>query len=252
MKRLLRSLVGRLGTVANEETKAELTQAVFQRVDVVEDLLRHLDRRMSEFESRVTSDTQTAAEFANTFRRSTDRLRDELDRMWAWATTDAGRVVEVPWVMRVTAALPVDSLVLVVGADGSNVARSIASLGVDVVTAGTYPSPLRHPRISSVPGPLDQWSGPPRPLDAIVCMSAHEGVEAPIIERFAQWLEPGGELVFTSPFGPSPAETRFADWEIVERVLCMQTEPDTWERVEQDTAWSPGQQGVVLLRARRP
>jgi hypothetical protein len=55
-------------------------------VDDARRLARETNARMTELEARVSSDTQTSAEFAATFRRSTDRLRDELHAMWGWAT----------------------------------------------------------------------------------------------------------------------------------------------------------------------
>jgi hypothetical protein len=57
-----------------------LTPAINQRFD-------RLDSRreaMAELVDRVSSDTQTSAEFAATFRRSTDKVQDELAAIWAF------------------------------------------------------------------------------------------------------------------------------------------------------------------------
>jgi SAM-dependent methyltransferase len=325
---------------------------------------------MTEFESRISSDTQTAAEFANSFRRSTDRLRTELDSMWAWATagvepgladlvarsaggdhdasTELGklvhdqlpeaadrvvgaaegtrlpigpgtadflnwatghtgpaaqagvwvnqavnlfhhdgtvrvgevneRIVEVPWVMGLATSLAPGSLVLDFGATESTVSLSLAALGLDVIAADLRPYPFTHPRIQSLVGPIEQWDGPDRPLDAVMCVSALEHVglgaygesetsgdlDRQIVERFARWLKPGGEIAFTAPYGrwqvdelqrvydADHLDALFAGWEITARAICLQTGADRWERVEQEPEWSTGEHGVVLLRARRP
>jgi SAM-dependent methyltransferase len=333
-------------------------------------LARDTNERMNQLEARVTSDTQTSAEFATTFRRSTDRLHDELRTMWAWATAglepaladllarsaagdreadlqlgkvihdlvpgaadrvvgtfegvrlpigpgtadflnwanghngpaaQAGmwfnpavvgnhndgtvrpgdvneRIVEVPWVMGLATTLEPGSLVLDFGASESTVSLSLASLGLDVIAADLRPYPLRHPRIHSLTGPIEQWDGPERPLDAVVCVSAleHVGIgaysEAPteghldrlIVERFARWLRPGGEIAFTAPYGQwevndlqrvydaEHLDALFAGWRVTQRAICVQTAPDRWERVDGEppaSTWDDGTRGVVLLRA---
>jgi 2-polyprenyl-3-methyl-5-hydroxy-6-metoxy-1,4-benzoquinol methylase len=370
VKARLRGLVARLGSVANDDTKHHVTRIVNSRVDIVEDVVRHIDGRITELESRVSSDTQTATEFANSFRRSTDRLRSELASMWAWATAgvepglaelitrsgagdvdadlelgklihdqlpgaadrvvgahegarlpigpgtadfinwanghtgpaaQAGvwvnqainlfhhdgtvrlgevneRIVEVPWVMGLATSLEPGSLVLDFGATESTVALSMAALGLDVIAADLRPYAFAHPRIQSVVGPIEQWEGPDRPLDAVTCVSALEHVglgaygetatagdlDRQIVERFFRWLKPGGEIAFTAPYGQwqvdelqrvydaEHLDALFAGWEITGRAICVQTGTSTWERVEEEPAWSPGEHGVVLLRARRP
>jgi hypothetical protein len=354
VKRLLRRLLSRLGSAATADNRVHVTLTV-------EDLIRHLDGRFNAFESRIGSNTQTATEFANSFRRSTDRLHGELERMWAWATEgldpqlaelvrrassgepeaelalgkliaerlpgtadrvtgaaegqqlpigpgtadflnwangptgpsgQAGvwvkqpmsllhhdgtvrvaevneRIVEVPWVMGLAASLPPGSLVLDLGAAESTVSLSLASLGLDVIAADVRPYPFRHPRIEQLVGPIEQWDGPDRPLDAVVCVSALEHVgpgdlDRTILERFGDWLKPGGEIAFTARYGAwqvdelqrvydaEHLDALFAGWEITGRALCVQTAPDVWERVDDEPAWAPGEHGVILVRARRP
>jgi hypothetical protein len=339
-------------------------------VDDARRLSRETHARMTELEARVSSDTATSAEFAATFRRSTDKLRDELHAMWGWATAgvepglkdllersakgdreadlelgklladlvpgaadrvvgahegtrlpigpgtadflnwagghtgpaaQAGmwfnpavvvnhhdgtvrpgdvneRIVEVPWVMGLAAALEPGSLVLDFGATESTVSLSLASLGLDVIAADLRPYPLAHPRLRSLTGPIEQWEGPERPLDAVFCISAleHVGIgaydEAPtagdldreILARFATWLRPGGEIAFTAPYGvwevnelqrvydAEHLDALFAGWSVTQRAICVQTANDTWERVEGEppaSTWADGTRGVVLVRA---
>jgi hypothetical protein len=266
-----------------------------------------VDTAMSELVERVSSDTQTSAEFAATFRRSTDKVHDELAALWAFlaagpeprfaellrrcATGDgqaeielakllheqlpglsdrivgehegerlpigpgtadflnwsnghngpaaqAGvwfnppvtvfhhdgtvrandvneRIVEIPYVLGAVAGLPAGSTILDFGATESTVSLSLASLGHDVIAADLRPYPLQHPRVHPLVGPIESWSGPEQPLDAVVCLSALEHVglgaydEAPtdgeldrtIAELFKRWLRPGGTLVLTAPYG---------------------------------------------------
>ena len=343
---------------------------IVRRVDPVESAIHRIDARMTELESRVSSDTQTSAEFAATFRRSTDRLRGELHALWGWATAGADpqladliarsaagdaeadrelgklvhdllpgaadrvvgafegvrlpigpgtadflnwasghtgpaaqagvwfnppvtvfhhdgtvrpgdvneRIVEVPWVMGLAATLPPGSLVLDFGSSESTVSLSLAALGLDVISADLRPYPLAHPRLRSLTGPIEQWEGPERPLDAVVCVSAleHVGIGAygedptggdldrQIVERFAGWLRPGGEIAFTAPYGcwsvdelqrvydAEHLDALFAGWDVTQRAVCVQTAADRWERVDGEppaSTWDDGTRGVVLLRA---
>ncbi|HVM54221.1 MAG TPA: methyltransferase domain-containing protein [Acidimicrobiales bacterium] len=90
MKRLLRRLLFPLTWFDNRfrslhehvdvAVEHHLEPAMNERFDRV-DSLREL---MADLIERVSSDTQTAAEFAATFRRSTDRVHHELAALWAF------------------------------------------------------------------------------------------------------------------------------------------------------------------------
>jgi Caenorhabditis protein of unknown function, DUF268 len=189
------------------------------------------------------------------------------------------RIVELPWAMGVATTLAQGSLVLDFGSAESTLALSLASLGLDVIASDLRPYPFEHPRLRVQVGPLEHWDGPERPLDAVFCISAIEHVglgaygEDPssdgdldriIIERFAGWLRPGGELVLTAPFGTWQVDElqRVYDrdhlgallhgWTVLDEVVCVQTGHDRWERIDGDPAgdlWDDGKRGVVLVRA---
>jgi len=188
------------------------------------------------------------------------------------------RIAEIAYVFGAVASLPAGSHVLDFGATESTVSLSLASLGHEVVAADLRPYPLQHPNVRSLVGPIERWDGPERPFDAVVCLSALEHVglgaydEAPtdgeldraIVERFARWLRPGGELVLTAPYGRwEVTETQrvydaphldalLQGWTVVDRAVCVQTAHDRWERVDGEppaSTWDGGTRGVVLLRA---
>ena len=94
--------------------------------------------------------------------------------------------------------------------------------------------------------------------------SASGSLDRDIAERFKRWLRPGGELVLTAPYGAwEVGETQriydaahldalLAGWNIVEKIVCLQTAHDRWERADGEppaSTWDDGTRGVVLVRA---
>lgn len=188
------------------------------------------------------------------------------------------RIVEIPWAMAVAGALPPGSRVLDFGATESTLSLSLASLGLQVIAADLRPYPLSHPRLEVLVGPIEQWEGPGQPLDAVFCISAIEHVglgaydESPtegpldraIVERFAAWLRPGGQLALTVPYGcwhvdelqrvydTAHLDALLEGWEIRQRAICVQTAPNRWERVDGEphpSVWEGGARGVALVLA---
>jgi 2-polyprenyl-3-methyl-5-hydroxy-6-metoxy-1,4-benzoquinol methylase len=188
------------------------------------------------------------------------------------------RIVEVPYAMGVAAGLSPGSRVLDVGAAESTLSLSLASLGLEVIAADLRPYPFEHPRLRSMVGPIEEWSGPERPLDAVFCVSSLEhfglgsygeqatghDLDRRVVQVFAGWLRPGAELVLTAPYGAwavddhqrvydaAHLDALLEGWQVLDRRVCVQTGPDRWERVEEEppaSVWDDGTRGVVLLRA---
>ncbi|HWH34810.1 MAG TPA: class I SAM-dependent methyltransferase [Acidimicrobiales bacterium] len=188
------------------------------------------------------------------------------------------RIVEIPYALGAVAHLAPGSRVLDVGAAESTLALSLASLGLDVIAADLRPYPFEHPRLQAVVGPIEEWSGPGDPLDAVLCVSSleHFGLGAygepaagmdldrRVLEVFAGWLRPGGELVLTAPYGAwsvdelqrvydgAHLDALLEGWRVLDRQVCVRTAADRWERAAGEPApstWEAGRRGVVLLRA---
>lgn len=188
------------------------------------------------------------------------------------------RIVEVPYVLSSAAALPPGARVLDFGASESTVSLSLASLGLEVFAADLHRYPISHPNLHAVTGPIQDWSGPDEPLDLILSLSTLEHVglgaygeervdddlQQRILDCFARWLGPGGELVLTAPYGrwqvteqqrvydAAHLDALLEGWELLDRRVHVQTAPDRWERVDGEpdpSVWDDGTAGVVLLRA---
>jgi hypothetical protein len=90
VKRLLRRLLFPLTWFDNrfrslhEHVDVAIEHHLEPRINERFDRLDTIPARMQELIDRVSSDTQTSAEFAATFRRSTDRVHDELAALWAF------------------------------------------------------------------------------------------------------------------------------------------------------------------------
>jgi hypothetical protein len=188
------------------------------------------------------------------------------------------RIVEVPFAFAAVAGLPAGSAVLDFGAAESTLSFSLASLGFDVTAVDLRPYPLDHPNLRTVTTPVESWEGPDRPLDAILSVSTLEHVglghyghdagggdlDRRIIERFAGWLAPGGQLVLTAPYGAwsvdglqrtydaEHLDALLTGWQVLERAVCVQTGPTCWQRADGEppaSTWDGGTRGVVLVRA---
>jgi hypothetical protein len=192
------------------------------------------------------------------------------------------RLYELPFALGAAQRLEPGTTVIDVGSAESLLSAYLAALGLDVITVDPRPYPVLHPGIRSVTEPVERWSGPDRPVAAIFCISTveHIGVGAygqpastaadlyrQVIERFVDWLAPGGELVLTAPFGvastdrfqrvydPDRLTALLPGWQLIERRFLIQTDTVTWEEYSDpasDTRWESGARGAVMLRALPP
>jgi hypothetical protein len=188
------------------------------------------------------------------------------------------RIVEVPFAIGALASLEPGSRVLDVGATGSSLALSLACLGHEVIALDRRPYPLAHPRLSAVAAPIDEWSGPEQPLDAVVSISAPartgldqedtDGsspyLDRKVLDRFRQWLRPGGLLVLSVTSGAGASDTGgqpcdaddiaalLDGWQVLEQRFALQTGPLQWTIIDGEptpASDTSGGRTVVLIRA---
>lgn len=167
------------------------------------------------------------------------------------------RIVNVPFALGALASLEPGSLILDVGATGSFLPLSLACLGHEVIALDRRPYPLEHPRLSAVVETIVSWSGPDRLLDAVVCLSvpADTELDRGVLDRFRQWLRPGGLLVLSMPPGAGvsgDSSDLLAGWQILDQRLAVQTAPLQWTIVEGEptpAAGTSGGRAVALIRA---
>jgi hypothetical protein len=188
------------------------------------------------------------------------------------------RIVEVPYALGVASRLPQGSLALDVGAAESTLALSLASLGIETIALDRRRYPLAHPHLTAVMSKIEDWGGPPRPLDAAFCVSTVEHIglghygedTAPAdqdrltMSRLLEWTADEGVLVFTAPYGRFHVDnfqrTYDADhldallegWKVIDKLVYVQTSPSTWElsRTNEPPSSEAAGRSAVLLQAR--
>jgi hypothetical protein len=187
------------------------------------------------------------------------------------------RIVEVPFAFAAAALLRPGSVVLDLGARGSTLALSLASLGVRTIALDQRPYPLSHPLLTVVRTNVENWE-PAEPLDAIFCISTIEHLGLPsygtsrldedldrkTTRRMRSWLHDRGFLVLTVPIGEWSVnrlertydaphlEALLEGWSIEDQRFCVQTSRYTWESIPDQLSvrqWSPDSRGVALIRA---
>jgi SAM-dependent methyltransferase len=181
------------------------------------------------------------------------------------------RIVELPFAFGALADLEPGARVLDVGSCESTLALAFASVGYDVTALDIRPYPFDHPNLTIVTEPIEEWTGPEEPFDAVFAIStiehlgqgaygeghSTERVDQVAMDLFRKWLRPGGELVLTVPYGIAGANEleRTYDaaglkelldgWEIRQQVVYEQVDPHTWV----PAAGDPTRRGVALVRA---
>ena len=188
------------------------------------------------------------------------------------------RIVEVPYALGVLAELTAPSRVLDFGACFSTLAISAASLGHHVTALDLRPYPLRHPNLTAVATPGEEWEGPEHPFDAIVALSTVEhlglgaygespsdpDLDAVLMSRFRSWLGEGGKLVFTAPYGPweigafqrvydnAHLDALFSGWKFADQRFYVQDDPMVWMPHAGPpplAPWPDTKRAVVLITA---
>jgi hypothetical protein len=157
----------------------------------------------------------------------------------------AGRtadVVEFPFAFRSLAGVASPGPVLVVGAGGRGIDRSLASLGYEVSRVGR----------------LEDIGGEAGGFEAVLYLSAHPDPGA--LERIDALLAEGGILVMSVPFGAtggngtdaafdqSALDGLLGDWAVAEEIVVASGPDERWAPVQ--NGGTP-ERGVALVAARR-
>jgi Caenorhabditis protein of unknown function, DUF268 len=182
------------------------------------------------------------------------------------------RIVEVPFVLNACGMLPIGSRVVDVGATESTLALSLASQGHLVYALDPRRYPFSHPNLTAVATEVDGWN-PSEQVAMVIAVSAIEhfglghyvaagdaerGADADrrALDRFREWLLPGGTVVLTLPTGEATTDEfqrvydearlkRLIDgWTVVRQECAVRVSDTVWERVP---ALDEHRRGVVML-----
>lgn len=160
------------------------------------------------------------------------------------------RIVEIPFVHRALAGVPVGSTVLDVGGGESTVGLELASLGYRTTVLEPRGYPFRHPNLTVAPVYAEEYEPPGGPVDACVLLSTieHLGVGAysheqdadldlSVMRRLWDLVVPGGLLVLSTPFGRAARDElqRTYDLDRLRRLLTGWT-PTAVELVRREDA----------------
>jgi hypothetical protein len=124
---------------------------------------------------------------------------------------------------------------------------------------------------------VEDWAGPPRPLDAVFCLSTVEHIglgyygedsagpdqDRLTMNRLLGWIADDGILVFTAPYGPwyvdnfqrtyddDHLDALLEGWKVVDKLVYQQTASSIWELSEagRPASHETGGRSVVLLQA---
>lgn len=172
------------------------------------------------------------------------------------------RIVETPFALRALGDVPIGARVLDFGSSENALALSLATMGYAVTALDLRTYPFRHPNLTAVARPLDEWEAEPASFDVILCISTVEHVglgwygaerrderaDRRAVERFATLLTPEGKLILTVPYGRPEVDDlqrRYdADglaalvdgWTVQERIVVEQVDDFTWTTVEDSNA----------------
>jgi hypothetical protein len=154
-------------------------------------------------------------------------------------------VIEVPFAFRSLGEVDAPGPVLVVGPRGREIARSLSSLGYEVVR---------------VDGRLEDWDPAGRRFPAILHMGRPAQPAGEELARIRDLLVDGGVLVMSVAFGLSGAngspngydggalDEQLADWKVADRMVVASTPDRGWAPVQNG---STPESGVALVAARR-
>lgn len=249
-----------------DEARADLARDVEQ---VPSRIASEVARRVDTAQAQVRDDVAIMSELALVVERFTDRFGLRVDELItrihalgdpggeqietpvALRTLDA-QIVEIPFAHAVAAHLPAGASVLVAGSAASPLPLSLASLGFEVTAVDRHACSFEHPGLRVVTGVIEDWEGPRSPFTAIFSGTASDGPDTDrVLERFREWLVPGGELVISVPYLDGERLAKLvADWDVREQRLYVRSDPSAWKPYvdSEDQQWEPDRSGLALLR----
>jgi hypothetical protein len=149
----------------------------------------------------------------------------------------------------------------------------MASLGYQVTALDVRQYRFEHPNLTAVTEPIEEWSGPTEPFDAVFAIStvarlglgAHgprstQRLDQVAMDLFRKWLRPDGHLVLTVPYGIAGTndvqrtydheglDELLTGWDVRQRLVFEQIDAYTWV----PSTGEPSRRGVALVRAVLP
>ncbi len=209
----------------------------------------------------VAADADTIAELAFTLERFADLFTARMEELAAAfrpedQTADSS-VVELPFAYAAAGTLDAaqGAAVTVATVDGdARLPVGLAALGLRVTALGRPARGLRHPDVTAVDEPLDQWAGPGDPFDAVFALSpAASASGRGLVDRCHKLLDPSGFLVLAVPLGAGPPREQLdellTEWNIERSEVFAPVGDGDWRRRESTDVAQPAPGGIALVRA---
>ena len=271
IKRALRPLL--TPATSRYRDAREQLSGIDQRSQVINDQVSVVLQHLVELEAQLRVDANVLGEFSRAGRRIVTQLEERLDDLTDVADgTTGARAVGSPSPRFVDVAAVVDALtgitppapLLVAGRDAGGIASTLASLGYPVTLLGGA-APAPHPLLTTVGTPVDQWPGPPVPVEVVIVLSDFD-VDVRIVDRARDWLESGGRLVLalvaepggipdaTRAVDDEPLTKALVDWQVAGEHVYVRGDDQHWTLVtagRSDVEWDSVQSALVLVGATR-
>jgi len=190
------------------------------------------------------------------------------------------RILEIPYALASAMRLPAGSSIIDCGCCENWVGVALAQAGYKVTGIDIRAYPIQAPNFTFRQQALEDWDGPPEPVDAILSLSSleHFGLGAyggptsgnsadrELLAKMAGWLKPHGLLILTAPYGIHSVDNfqRVYDSAALRSLMCgWRIQEARYYYTDDGAAWICGDEAldthpfqypgraVVMLQARR-